>query len=258
MAQLQMYNSYTWRFDCQHMPQGSIICIGPGLPPMPTARLNATCGPLVPGTTRPTNWSDLASLNSCPSNECCTGDGKCEAFGDYWCTPRDDTCMSNCRSTTTPAKAATKTTTTTKAETISTTTKTKAMATTTSQGPAWTLVAYTGAACNEDYYLLTGHKDQDSKCIDLPGDYQAGSDDQSGVYCKYFTDGGFSSSSCASAPVENFVSWSLTGGVCAAYDKPCGESGGQAISIDSETGCQADVMMKHVEMKWRSIRCMVH
>lgn len=70
MAQLQMYNSYTWRFDCQNMPQGSMICIGPGLPPMPTARLNATCGPLVPGTTRPTNWSDLASLNPCPSTEC--------------------------------------------------------------------------------------------------------------------------------------------------------------------------------------------
>jgi hypothetical protein len=70
MAQLQMYNSYTWRFDCQNMPQGSIICISLGSPPMPTARSNATCGPLVPGTTRPTNWSDLASLNPCPSNEC--------------------------------------------------------------------------------------------------------------------------------------------------------------------------------------------
>jgi hypothetical protein len=50
----------------------------------------------------------------------------------------------------------------------------------------------------------------------------------------------------------------LTGGVCTASDKSCNESGGQAISIDSKTGCQADVMKKHVEMKWRSIRCMVH
>jgi hypothetical protein len=105
---------------------------------------------------------------------------------------------------------------------------------------------------------LTGHKDQDSKCIDLPGNYKAGPDDQTGVYCKYFTDGGFSSSSCASAPVEKFLSWSLTGGVCTAYDKPCSKSGGQAISIDSQTGCQADVMFKHVEMEWRSVRCMVH
>jgi hypothetical protein len=79
-------------------------------------------------------------------------------------------------------KAATKTTTTTKEETISTTSEVKTTATTTSQGPTWTLIAYTGTTCNEDYYLLTGHKDQDSKCIDLPRDYQAGSDDQTGVY----------------------------------------------------------------------------
>jgi hypothetical protein len=71
MEQLQIYNSYTWRFDCQNMPQGSIICIGPGSPPMPTAVSNATCGPLVPGTARPAKWSDLASLNPCASkNEC--------------------------------------------------------------------------------------------------------------------------------------------------------------------------------------------
>lgn len=70
MAQLDMYNSYTWRFDCAKMPQGSIICIGPGSPPMPTALSKATCGPLVPGTPRPANWSDLASLNPCPANKC--------------------------------------------------------------------------------------------------------------------------------------------------------------------------------------------
>lgn len=194
----------------------------------------------------------------------CTGDGMCEAFGDYWCTPQDNTCMSNCQKSATTAKATTKTTTTstlrttTKAKTTSTTTKAKTTSTTTSEGPAWTLVAYTGTVCNEDYYLLRGHKDQDLKCIDLPGDHNAGYDDQTGVYCKYFTDGGFSSTSCASAPVEKLLSWSLIGGVCTAYDKSCSEGGGQAISIDSSTGCQADVMKRHVEMEWRSIRCMVH
>lgn len=165
--------------------------------------------------------------------------------------------MSNCQ---TAARKTTMTTsrlqTTTLAKT--TTTTTKATSTTTSEGPAWTLVAYTGTTCDEDYYLLTGHKDQDSKCIGLPGDYKAKFDDPTGVYCKYFTDDGFNSTSCASAPQETFVSWSLTGGVCTAYDKSCNESGGKAISIDSKTGCQADVMKKHVEMKWRSIRCMLH
>jgi hypothetical protein len=70
MMDLQMYNLRSWRFDCTNMPQGSTICVGPGSPPMPTARYDAKCGPLVPGTFRPANWADLASLNPCPSNKC--------------------------------------------------------------------------------------------------------------------------------------------------------------------------------------------
>lgn len=70
MIDLQMYNFRSWRFDCTNMPQGSTICVGPGSPPMPTARYDAKCGPLVPGTLRPANWADLASLNPCPSNKC--------------------------------------------------------------------------------------------------------------------------------------------------------------------------------------------
>lgn len=70
IVDLHMYNFPSWRFDCSNMPQGSTICISPGSPPMPTARYDAKCGPLVPGTLRPANWSDLASLNPCPSNKC--------------------------------------------------------------------------------------------------------------------------------------------------------------------------------------------
>ncbi len=186
----------------------------------------------------------------------CTGDGICEAPGDHYCTPQDNTCMSNCqKSSTTTAKATTKTTT---ISTLQTTTKPKPTTTTTSAGSAWTLVAYTGTVCDNDYYLLRGHKDQDSKCLDLPGDYEAGYDDPTAVYCKYFTDGGFSSSSCASASARQLLSWSLTGGVCTAYDTSCSEGGGTAISIDSQTGCQVDVMGRHIKMQWRSIRCQVN
>ena len=39
-------------------------------PPMPVALPHATCGPQVPGTVRPKKYSDLASLNLCPANQC--------------------------------------------------------------------------------------------------------------------------------------------------------------------------------------------
>ena len=70
MFQLSLFNFYSWRFNCANLPQVSVICIGPGAPPMPTPRSGLTCGPMVPGTLRPANWSDLGSLNPCPTNKC--------------------------------------------------------------------------------------------------------------------------------------------------------------------------------------------
>ena len=69
-AQLASFNARSWRFSCALLPQGATICIGPGEPPMPTAKGDAVCGPLVPGAMRPHNWSDLASINPCPADQC--------------------------------------------------------------------------------------------------------------------------------------------------------------------------------------------
>ena len=71
MFQLSLFNFYSWRFKCANLPQGSIICIGPGAPPMPTPRFGLTCGPMVPGTVRPANWSDLGLLESMPCKQMC-------------------------------------------------------------------------------------------------------------------------------------------------------------------------------------------
>jgi hypothetical protein len=71
VAEIEEYNIQTFDWEgCNGTNQGKFICVSTGEPPMPVALANAVCGPQVPGTTRPSEWSDLASLNPCPSNEC--------------------------------------------------------------------------------------------------------------------------------------------------------------------------------------------
>jgi hypothetical protein len=68
---IEDYNAQTWAWHgCSQIQRGAFICVSPGEPPMPVALLHATCGPRVPGTVRPKKYSDLASLNPCPANQC--------------------------------------------------------------------------------------------------------------------------------------------------------------------------------------------
>lgn len=69
--QLESFNSRTWRWKgCQESLMGEFICLSPGEPPMPVALPNAVCGPQVPGAMRPSDWSQIASVNPCPPGEC--------------------------------------------------------------------------------------------------------------------------------------------------------------------------------------------
>jgi hypothetical protein len=68
---IEDYNAQTWGWSgCAQIQQGAFICVSSGEPPMPVALPHATCGPQVPGTVRPKKYSDLASLNLCPENQC--------------------------------------------------------------------------------------------------------------------------------------------------------------------------------------------
>lgn len=70
VAEIETYNAatYGWK-GCSNIHQGDFICLSPGDPPMPVALPHATCGPQVPGTARPSDYSILSSLNPCPSGE---------------------------------------------------------------------------------------------------------------------------------------------------------------------------------------------
>lgn len=72
VADIEKYNAntYAWHGCSGRWYLGNFICLGPGEPPMPVALPQATCGPQVPGTTRPSSMSELPGLNPCPPSEC--------------------------------------------------------------------------------------------------------------------------------------------------------------------------------------------
>ncbi|KAH8165445.1 hypothetical protein CIB48_g2775 [Xylaria polymorpha] len=85
-AQIEERNQRTWGWTgCANLIPGQVICISTGEPPLPGVNEDAVCGPTVPGTTRPENIDDLASLNPCPLNACCNIWGSC-GIATQFCT----------------------------------------------------------------------------------------------------------------------------------------------------------------------------
>ncbi|KAJ5158841.1 uncharacterized protein N7500_008492 [Penicillium coprophilum] len=70
-SNIETWNTGAWGWSgCANIKQGDFVCLSSGTFPMPVALPRAICGPQVPGTGRPGKYSDLASLNPCPSNQC--------------------------------------------------------------------------------------------------------------------------------------------------------------------------------------------
>ncbi|THC89832.1 hypothetical protein EYZ11_010716 [Aspergillus tanneri] len=106
---IEKYNAETWGWmGCKNLQLDGVICLSSGKPPMPGVLSNAVCGPQVEGSTRPSDWSDIGSLNPCPLNACCNIWGQCGITPDF-CTPSKSTtgapgtaaegeygCISNC------------------------------------------------------------------------------------------------------------------------------------------------------------------
>ncbi|KAK7178764.1 chitinase [Paraphaeosphaeria sporulosa] len=77
------YNKKTWGWSGCALLIGQKFCVSSGDPPMPAERDNAVCGPQKPGSTRPTDGTDLIDINPCPLNVCCNVWGQCGTTDDF-------------------------------------------------------------------------------------------------------------------------------------------------------------------------------
>ncbi|EFR03916.1 killer toxin alpha/beta [Nannizzia gypsea CBS 118893] len=109
---IEKFNKKTWGWaGCSRLQPGQVICLSNGNSPMPAQIEGVSCGPQMPGTKKPSgpfNGSDLAKLNPCPLNACCSGWGFCGVTAEF-CTesladtgapgsskPGTNSCISNC------------------------------------------------------------------------------------------------------------------------------------------------------------------
>lgn len=102
-------NGTTWGWNgCGKLAAGIKMCLSKGDPPMPAWVPNAVCGPIKPGSRRPSDGSSIQMMNQCPLNACCDIWGQCGITPDY-CTmetgpsknpgtapPNKNGCISNC------------------------------------------------------------------------------------------------------------------------------------------------------------------
>ncbi|CAI7564353.1 unnamed protein product [Penicillium glandicola] len=122
-------------------------------------------------------------------------------------------------STTTTTKTTTPTKTTSTKTTTSSQTKAK---TSTSKAPTvspWTLTMYSKVDCVGNYYVLEGHNEgYSTQCVNLHSGLSSKYTD-TGVFCKWFTDGGNSYNDCDAGNLHSPQSWIMQGGLCTTYNR---------------------------------------
>ncbi|KAJ5970828.1 uncharacterized protein N7479_000746 [Penicillium vulpinum] len=129
--------------------------------------------------------------------------------------------------TTTRTTSTSKTASTTKSNESS---QTKS-STSTSQAPTvslWSLTMYSKKDCTGDYYVLQGHNVGylNTSCLNLHGGLSSKYTD-TGVFCKWFTNGGDSNTNCDAGTLESPQSWIVQGGLCTVSNaKDCNHAGG--------------------------------
>nr|QDJ94334.1 chitinase chiC1 [Cordyceps cicadae] len=111
VADIERWNKgKTWAWtECKDMLQGYSMCLSEGTAPMPPPQEGTQCGPLVPGTKKPSKDVSLADLNPCPLKACCSNWGFCGVFPAHCAVHAppgggpgskekgfQNTCVSNC------------------------------------------------------------------------------------------------------------------------------------------------------------------
>ncbi|KAJ5287050.1 hypothetical protein N7478_002736 [Penicillium angulare] len=262
---LETYNKDTWEYDwigcSKGLVGGAFICLSSGSPPMPHALPNAICGPQVPGTARPSDMSDLASLNPCiaPDCQCVLSNGLCGNTVDEnsgcptgsvsTSTVPTTLVSSKVQSTSsskstsdviaittadwTTTKHSSTSTSTQDASTSSSTTKSTTKRDSDSDYAPWEVAIYSEEDCSGDYYVLSGSNQDYGNCLYLHGNSISSKPSSSGTWCRWFTNGGLDSNDCDAGTITTPTSWYLSG-ICQVFTTTdCSDPDGTSQSYTS-------------------------
>ncbi|KAJ6172465.1 Peptidoglycan-binding Lysin subgroup [Penicillium chermesinum] len=123
----------------------------------------------------------------------------------------------------------------------------------------WDVAIYSDENCTGDYYYLFGtHEDKSTECLDLHGGLSSSPWDDS--WCRWYTDGGETTSPCADSRLKSPMSWRIRNAVCMVYDgRKCTSDNSisangvsQYSSVDDGPG---ECFNHRDIIPWRSLRC---
>lgn len=117
---------------------------------------------------------------------------------------------------------------------------------------------YNDINCEGDYYVVEGTPSAGSGCISIQNGHLSTSSNDD-LWCRYYTDGGFNSTSCDGGDVFKVQSYYLHGGTCLGYEHDCGDStpGGESMSFMG-SGSQCNVISPGawgMAIDIRALRC---
>ncbi|KAJ5657898.1 uncharacterized protein N7484_001547 [Penicillium longicatenatum] len=120
--------------------------------------------------------------------------------------------------------------------TKSTSTTTSAAASTLAYNP-WEVAMYSKEDCAGDYYLLSGiNPDFGSDCLDIHGGLSSAFT-KTGTWCRWYTDGGSTSTDCDAGTLETPASWYFTNAMCEVFpSNDCTNTNGTAQAYTSAGG----------------------
>ncbi|KAJ5752187.1 hypothetical protein N7520_009104, partial [Penicillium odoratum] len=128
----------------------------------------------------------------------------------------------------------------------------------------WEIAMYAKADCEGDYYYLSGNnQDYSSTCLNVhTGTGISSSFTKTGTWCRWYTDGGVTSSDCDTSTLETPASWYLTSAICTVFpDSECTGKNGSARACtswkatDSDGGCVNYAENKFDVSTWGSMQC---
>ncbi|EKV12766.1 hypothetical protein PDIG_42020 [Penicillium digitatum PHI26] len=272
-SNIETWNVGSWGWlGCAELKEGDFVCLSSGALPMPVALPQAVCGPQVPGTQRPAKYSDLASLNPCPQDQCCAESGRCGTLSDFCEVRPIGHCIFNCRPKSQP-KSTTSKMSTSKSTTTPKTTKAN-MATLTSiemvpppdkttsdiaPTATWQMTIYEKSGCRGDYFSVQGHETQNTgNCIILAENTDTKISDTT-TSCRWWSDDGLKWGTCASSKLTNARSFFIKSGKCVVYSgRKCRDEDWVGETYGAFKGCQdgnTGYLSPRVNAKWGSLQC---
>ncbi|KAJ5116285.1 hypothetical protein N7456_000633 [Penicillium angulare] len=157
-------------------------------------------------------------------------------------------------STTESTSTTTHSTSTTKSS--STNTKTSSDASSTNS-VTWIATIYSEANCEGDYYVLQGTNTSPSKCLDISGGNIPSASSDTEPWCRWYTDGGLSWTSCDQSTITTPGSFWFTLAECTIYNNTDCDSAGDSGIFGSEYGltCVPTEMINFAPRDWISMTC---